>query len=350
MSMNNLYSWYVDNVLAVAEGTAQHMDTLADLETAAYGITEKSGLTQKPGESNRDFALRAVKDKYAEEARKILGEDVFDALPDSVKLAAIDQQYNARIFNGFKSKIQKATKTGDYEEALKETLDVVGVQRKKKDSEGNIVLDSEGDPVMEKLAAPGLGRRRAFLYNFVAQDQGFPEINSIVPKSTGNRSEFTYQFDDDSTLTKNIGRPLLEGSKAEYSPSYTADKAVWNYGTETTQTTGDPVEEALTSMKDDGVFTGDEYGFFIDDLDALIEQLESDTGFTADPAQMATEQELMEEELLRAVEAEMSQMEMTAEPEMTESTLPPSMQVVPAYSDFDTEFNEQFYDTGEWLF
>lgn len=350
MSMNNLYSWYVDNVLAVAEGTAQHMDTLADLETAAYGITEKSGLTQKPGESNRDFALRAVKDKYAKEARERVGKEVFDALPDSVKVATIDQYYNAGIFSGFKSKLQKAVKTGNYEEALKETLDVVGVQRKKKDSEGNIVLDSEGDPVMEKLAAPGLGRRRAFLYNFVAQDQGFPEINSIVPKSTGNRSEFTYQFDDDSSLTKKIGRPLLEGSKAEYSANYTTDKAVWDYNKEPTQSTGDPVEEALKAMKDDGIFTGDEYGFFIDDLDALIEQLESDTGFTADSAQMATEQELMEQELLRAVDAEMAQMEMTTEPEMTEPNLPSSMQVVPDYSDFDTEFNEQFYDTGEWLF
>ena len=65
---------------------------------------------------------------------------------------------------------------------------------------------------------------------------------------------------------------------------------------------------------------------------------------------MATEQELMEQELLRAVDAEMAQMEMTTEPEMTEPNLPSSMQVVPDYSDFDTEFNEQFYDTGEWLF
>lgn len=117
-----------------------------------------------------------------------------------------------------------------------------------------------------------------------------------------------------------------------------------------TQSSGDPIEDALASMKDDGVFTGDEYGFFIDDLDALIEQLESDTGFTADSAQMATEQELMEEELLRAVEAEMSQMEMATEPEMTESTLPPSMQVVPVYSDFDDEYEEQFYDPRLELF
>lgn len=120
---------------------------------------------------------------------------------------------------------------------------------------------------------------------------------------------------------------------------------------EPTQTSGDPVEEALKAMKDDGVFTGDEYGFFIDDLDALIEQLESDTGFTANSAQMATEQELMEQELLRAVEAEMAQMEMTTEPEITEPTLPNTMQLVSdEESDFDTEFNEQFYDTGEWLF
>ena len=110
----------------------------------------------------------------------------------------------------------------------------------------------------------------------------------------------------------------------------------------------DPAQMAAST--EDGVFTGDEFNFFIDDLDSLISSLELEAGIAEDPAQMATEQELMEEELLRAVEAEMSQMEMTAEPEMTESTLPPSMQVVPAYSDFDTEFNEQFYDTGEWLF
>lgn len=110
----------------------------------------------------------------------------------------------------------------------------------------------------------------------------------------------------------------------------------------------DPSE--MASSTEDGVFTGDEFNFFIDDLDSLISSLEIEAGIAEDPAQMATEQELMEEELLRAVEAEMSQMEMATEPEMTESTLPPSMQVVPAYSDFDTEFNEQFYDTGEWLF
>ena len=110
----------------------------------------------------------------------------------------------------------------------------------------------------------------------------------------------------------------------------------------------DPAKMAAST--EDGVFTGDEFNFFIDDLDSLISSLELEAGIAEDPAQMATEQELMEEELLRAVEAEMSQMEMTAEPEMTESTLPPSMQVVPVYSDFDDEYEEQFYDPRLELF
>lgn len=351
MSMNNLYSWYVDNVLAIAEGTTQHMDTLADLDTAAYGITEKSGLTQKAGESNRDFALRAV-EKYASEARDAVGKEVFDALPDSVKIAVIDQKYNANIFGGFKGKLKEAVKTGNYAEAMKETLDVVGVKKDKLDAEGNVVLDAKGKPVQIKRAVPGLGRRRAFLYNFVAQDQGLPEITTIKPTKSGKGSKFTYEFDDDSSVEITTSRPLLEGSKESYSANYTSEPAVWNY-TESeqkaTQSSGDPVEDALKSLKDDGVFTGDEYGFFLDDIDSLIEQLESETGITTESAQKANEQALMEEELLRAVEAEMAQMEMPTEPEMTEFTLPPSMQVE-EYTDFDKEYNEDFYDPQYGIF
>lgn len=305
MSMNNTLSRFVD-LLPLTEGSdAEYYTDSQGYRTAPYGVLAdpaKSSAYKRNKEvasalgydidsltasQAREVAIKLAEDLNSELSKSVPG---YDDLPSEYQVFMLDAKFNTGdTYKNFAKKAAAYEASGseqDFKALIAESTRKEGGKR----TEG---MDNRSAKV---LLATGIA----------------PSLESLQRAGLTKASE----------------------------KAAVPDEYYQNYE--------DPAQMAAST--EDGVFTGDEFNFFIDDLDSLISSLELEAGIAEDPAQMATEQELMEEELLRAVEAEMSQMEMATEPEMTESTLPPSMQVVPAYSDFDTEFNEQFYDTGEWLF
>ena len=202
----SIEEWYVDNILAQSEGTSAHIDRNAvgsgtgTLATAAYGITARSGLTKDPNESDRDFAIRAAQ-KYFSDAKKSLGSKVWDEMPDSMKIMAADLEYNTgkSNYSGFKN----ALKAGNWEEAGKQTLDIIGGSEKR--------TDANGKKYEQRIVMGGLGNRRSRLYNLAANDLGFaPVVGQNAVNTRANSSKVVYYFGDDSTKEFDFTKPLAE--------------------------------------------------------------------------------------------------------------------------------------------
>jgi GH24 family phage-related lysozyme (muramidase) len=165
-------------LLPTLEGKQAHLDP-GDVPTDAYGVTEKSGLTRKQGESEYDFALRTLI-QFEKEARQVLkNRDIdFDTLPRSVQAAILDLTFNIGASSlGQQSGMLKGLKDKDYQKALQNTLDILRAT----DVRGNV------------YSSPGLAKRRASLYNLVARDQGFEEINNVNVTATAQGMP-TYDF------------------------------------------------------------------------------------------------------------------------------------------------------------
>jgi GH24 family phage-related lysozyme (muramidase) len=198
-------SWiddYVD-ILGKAEGTEKHTDA-GGVETEAYGITAKSGLKKMEGETAKEFAKRAV-EHYSAKAEAKLG-DKWDTLPDGLKAVATDIAYNSGVASA--PTFWKELKAGNYSEALKQTLDIVSDQS----------MDDDG----AKRVFPGLGKRKAAMYNLGAEDAGVPKIKSMTAAESEGTTYLKYVNDDGTDLTVKIGRPLASGSSTALDvPTYT---------------------------------------------------------------------------------------------------------------------------------
>ena len=317
MSMNDTLNRFV-NLIPLTEGSGDkyYKDSQGYI-TAPYGVLadpKKSSAYKKNKQVAADLGYD-IDSLTAEQAREVaialaaemdsqLSRTVpnYDELPTPYKVFMLDAKFN----------------TGDTYKTFAKKAAAYEASGSKEDFEAMIAETSRTE-----------GGKRT---------EGMDNRSAKVLLATGIASSLdSLQSAGLSKATKKANVP------SEFMQDYTESEQ------KATQSSGDPVEDALKGLKDDGVFTGDEYGFFLDDIDSLIEQLESETGITTESAQKANEQALMEEELLRAVEAEMAQMEMPTEPEMTEFTLPPSMQVQ-EYTDFDKEYNEDFYDPQYGIF
>jgi GH24 family phage-related lysozyme (muramidase) len=136
-------------------------------------------LKRKQGESEYDFAKRAL-EKFEQEARQVLkNRDIdFDTLPRSVQASILDLTFNIGASSlGQQSGMLQGLKDKNYQKALQNTLDILRAT----DVRGNA------------YSSPGLAKRRASLYNLVARDQGFEEINNVNVTATAQGMP-TYDF------------------------------------------------------------------------------------------------------------------------------------------------------------
>ena len=205
---------FVDKIIANAEGTYAHTDS-AEIPTDAYGLTDaaKVGMRKKgENESPRDYAKYIIENKYIKEAKKKLGEDVWNKLPEGMKVVALDVHYNAGL--GGNPSFVKSLKNEDYPAALKNTLDIVGVTTK------------DGT----NYSSSGLAKRRASIYNVGAAGLNLPLItNTLASKREGDKSQVSYFTGDgkDVLLALDLNKPLAldssEGFKAPVDYGYQAD-------------------------------------------------------------------------------------------------------------------------------
>lgn len=285
----SIEEWYVDNILAESEGTSAHIDRNAvgsgtgTLATAAYGITARSGLTKKDGESDRDFAIRAAK-VYMDRAKNSLGADLWKTLPDSMKLMATDLQYNTgkANYSGFKREL----KNKNWEEAGKQTLDIVGGAEKRK--------DSKGKEYEKRIVMGGLGNRRSRLYNLAANDLGFSPVVGQNAVNTGNNSsKVIYYFGDDSVKEFDFTKPLSENisdvryyepqSVNSYADQQLTDAINAMYGGKDNlwdDTTATGLDAAVSPMQQYTVQAGDNLSVIARNLGIPVSQLVDDNNIT----------------------------------------------------------------------
>ena len=109
-------------------------------------------------------------------------EDAWPNMPVSLKKTVVDLYFNAGGTTGFPS-FTRALMAGDYQEAAKQTLDIV----------------SANDPKTgERGVLRGLANRRVRRYNEIADEEGFDRINdfSITPSNQeGKKTKITYVTD-----------------------------------------------------------------------------------------------------------------------------------------------------------
>ena len=200
--------------LAEDEGTEGRKVALeGGTSTRGYGITNiadslKSFLTlnnlNADEMSDKDLAKQIVIHNI-EKMKQSLGEDTWNTLPTSMKIIASDQYYNSgKLFPGFSNDL----KNGNYESALKNTLDIISANDPQTNSNG----------VMN-----GLINRRVKNFNLAATELG---INTIKDYNVGNsniegkQTAVTYNFDNGEPFVVNTSAGIHSNSlkKNNYLP------------------------------------------------------------------------------------------------------------------------------------
>ena len=146
--------------------------------------------------SDKDLAKQIVL-YNAEQMKNDIGEETWNSLPNSMKMIASDQYYNAgKLFPGFKRDLI----SGDYESALKNTLDIVLANDPKTGQKG--VLN-------------GLINRRIDWYNIAAQELGINTINNFTVNDSsveGKKTAINYNYSDGSSFVINSASGMHSAS------------------------------------------------------------------------------------------------------------------------------------------
>ena len=195
-------------ILAKHEGTRPAKATEGGGYTRGYGITSLadnfvSTLLRNKGLNASEMEDKELAREYviwnAEQISKQF--DNYDEWPDSVKMAAVDLAYNGGRVTRY-ANFSRFLKEGKYQDAMKETLDIV----------------TANDPETSKSGAlRGLGNRRFDIYNYVANELEFPEITDLKVLERGTGSLFSYTTADGATIDKAIGSPIHSAS-GSYDP------------------------------------------------------------------------------------------------------------------------------------
>lgn len=175
--LRNYTDNYAEVYLTEHEGLKPHKSLEGGKDTAALGVKFSLGLKRSDYKSDSEFA-GAVALKHRDKAKAKFGEDKWDNLPESVKFAMTDLNYNTGTIGS----------SGDKEDttaAMKNTLDFVGMTTK----------------AGEKASLISLAKRRAWNWNKAASDIGESEIAKIkqIPTSTGG-TKFEYLDEDDNVI------------------------------------------------------------------------------------------------------------------------------------------------------
>ena len=169
--MNEEWVDFLMEKLAEHEGTEGRKVAIeGGVGTRGYGITHIADGLKKflsfnqlnaDEMSDKDLARQIVLYNI-DKIKNDIGEETWNSLPNSMKMIASDQYYNAgKLFPGFKRDLI----SGDYESALKNTLDIVLANDPQTGTKG--VLN-------------GLINRRIDWYNIAAQELGINTINNFT--------------------------------------------------------------------------------------------------------------------------------------------------------------------------
>lgn len=171
---------YAETYLAQHEGLKPHKSLEGGKDTAALGVKFSLGLKREDYKTDAGFAA-AVALKHRDKAKAKFKEADWEALPDSVKYAIVDLNYNT---GGIGSTADK-TSTVD---KMKNTLDFIGMTTK------------EG----EKASLISLAKRRAWNWNKAAEDIGQSKIAKIkqIPTDSGG-TKFEY-LDEEGNIIHSL--------------------------------------------------------------------------------------------------------------------------------------------------
>ena len=155
------------------EGLKSHKSLEGGKDTAALGVKFSLGLKRSDYKSDAEFA-GAVALKHRDKAKAKFGKAKWDKLPESVKFAMTDLNYNTGTVGSSGSK-------KDTTSAMKNTLDFIGMTTK------------AGD----KASLISLAKRRAWNWNKAAADIGESRIAKIkqIPTPNGG-TKFEYLDSD----------------------------------------------------------------------------------------------------------------------------------------------------------
>jgi hypothetical protein len=194
-------SWIEDymKLLAKHEGTRPAKATEGGGYTRGYGITTlaESFLATKGAnaeEMSDEELARAYVLWNVEQLKKKF--DNYDDWPASVQMATVDLAYNGGNVLAYKN-FSKNLSEGNYQEAMAETLDIVGANDPKTGKRG---------------ALRGLGNRRFDFYNMVADELNFPKIQKLDVIQQGTGSLFSYTTADGATIDKPVAVPIHSAS------------------------------------------------------------------------------------------------------------------------------------------
>jgi len=208
------------NTLETSEG-AGGGDTVTGMATREYGVKDLLGVKEEDYEGNPKGLAKAVAQKNIDELIR-MGID-WDNLPLSMKFNSLDIQFNMGSLNKKAPKYFNALKSGNYETAIKQSLDAIGAYDPKRKGE---------------RPTKGIAIRRAMFYNLAAKDLDIPTITSInainqdnaqkSAKVTYNMSEgaaipVTYEFQSLHSTTKPGKVAVNEALDIEATPTTEAD-------------------------------------------------------------------------------------------------------------------------------
>jgi len=184
MDDDNFLEAYL-NTLEVSE-SAEGGDTVTGMATRPYGVKDLLGVNEEDYKNDPRGLAKAVASKNIDELKR-MGID-WDNLPTSMKFNALDIQFNMGSLNTKAPNYFKAVKSGDYADAIRESLDAIGAYDPKRKGE---------------RPTKGIALRRAMFYNMVANELDYPTITSLdaINQDNANKSaKVTYNFSKGEAL------------------------------------------------------------------------------------------------------------------------------------------------------
>ena len=185
--------------------------------TRGYGITTiAEGLKKALSFSNLNADEMSDKDLARQiviynigEMKKDIGEETWNNLPDQMKIVASDQYYNSgKLFDGFKGDLI----SGNYENALKNTLDIISANDPKTGTNGVMT---------------GLINRRVSKYNEAAEVLGFNQITNFTTGNSveeGKQTAVTYNYNNSDPFIVNTISGMHSQSLKKTDKSFLGDR------------------------------------------------------------------------------------------------------------------------------
>ena len=185
--------------------------------TRGYGITTiAEGLKKALSFSNLNADEMSDKDLARQiviynigEMKKDIGEETWNNLPDQMKIVASDQYYNSgKLFDGFKGDLI----SGNYENALKNTLDIISANDPKTGTNGVMT---------------GLINRRVSKYNEAAEALGFNQITNFTTGNSveeGKQTAVTYNYNNSDPFIVNTISGMHSQSLKKTDKSFLGDR------------------------------------------------------------------------------------------------------------------------------